>query len=362
MFGRLGRRCPGTGLVMAAGGFFNEIARKYCAYTGESLQQVKHGIAIDRDAPIPAAVGEQALLESAVFRVLLRRHEWFAHPNGISRVRMNSGDAPIVCLDSHFAGYRGREVASSQTVVEGALPWIDSTGEVHGVVGLRVIDCDGPDLLVRLAGTESRLVLRAVPHTRWESVIAAWHDGFAGSDDAPVWHEPAMTRAERRQDYLLGIDKALAWIGSGLLRRAALFHTMTSAYSTTMWTTGKVWMVEMDTRSDVAHDHQSFISCLLDPAWGLPVRLSDQWCECGTAPDPDNDRCCMVELEHTGLEQGSVRLRFRHIHHSFDSGRRRELLRAGADWQWLDRVLPEPAGAAAYRRGRRKGAIDEAQQ
>jgi len=74
-------------------------------------------------------------------------------------------------------------------------------------------------------------------------------------------------------------DRELAWLGSGLLRRIALFHSKASAaYSVRSWISDHEWKFELSMRRDVPFDHHRFVERLIDPAWGLPAAVSHSHC------------------------------------------------------------------------------------
>lgn len=333
---------------MSAGGRLANYIRKRCLYTGESFRYLKGSLkAIDNERPIPVATGDQALLESQVMAHLARGSEWWAHPVGISKVRITPRGDVVVHLDGHTELSGGRTFPMGSYAVEHLLPSAEPGIQVDGAVGLRVDAVQGTDLHLTRVGGSSRLVLRGTSGTRWRRELSDRWRSLDSGGYPPLWRESVLSSFERDDETAYPrttrADRDLAWLGSGLLRRIALFHTASSAYSTRSWIAHGEWKFELETRRDVPLDHNSFLKLLADPTWGLPLRISRSHCSCDDQPRPHDawyTRQCTYHLVHAGGQPGALQIRFLH-YPSPDGNIREKLERAGAAPAWLDRVMPK---------------------
>ena len=323
--------------VMGAGGGSADARRWFCRYTGESYQYVVSlGDGVDAVNPVPRVVGDQAVLEAEVFEKVAHGCDVTAHPLGISRVRTLPGGAPIVFLD----GGRRDEYPRGLDVVERILPFTGCDGEfLDGVAGLRVIAVRGVDLVVGLAGTAARLVLRGDADTRWSSHLAARESELISMGYRGGWTKLGLSGDEFRYRKE-SLRNRSSWLGSGILRRVAMVRTAGTGYANDVWRQGERWIIEMDTWSDVLVDHNVFLQWVSDPVWGLDLGLLNGRCGCADAGTYFRE--CRFELKHVDGRAGILQLRFRSW--SDDRGsaasRRKELGLVGADQGWLNRVLP----------------------
>ncbi|MFB8276968.1 hypothetical protein [Nocardia colli] len=324
-------------------GRYGTMLRTRRNYTGESYRDLRDYAALDNTRPIPVATGKQSWLESEIFREVTELREWTAHPLGIARVRINPDNSLIVYLDSHIQTRRGTIYSCSSFAVDNLLPFIRPDGELSGIPGLRVAAVDGRDLVVSLVDSRCRVTVRGVAGTRWTDHITELETWLKAENLPRCWSSPTSTSHER--DFQQEVPRTmshrrdLAWLGSALLRRIALFETTSTAFCTKDWVTAGTWFFELSTRHDVQIDHDAFISKLTDPVWGLPMRVEDSYCMCSGSSAFDTT--CNFDLIHTGSTPGELQLRFVHRRADHHDDLRSHLVKVGADEQWLDRVLPK---------------------
>ncbi|MEU8471149.1 hypothetical protein AB0F30_25160 [Streptomyces sp. NPDC029006] len=333
---------------MTMGGRLTRLARTRQQYTGEPFQVSRHALhGGDNQRPVTEATGDQAHLEAEVLAKLGTGGQWWSHPLGIAHVRPAFQSA-LIQLDSHTRFRRGTPYPRTAHALDRLLPSAEPGVQVTGVIGLRVASIEGVDLHLSLSGTTSRVILRGVPGTRWDELLdERWHR-WKEAGCPPLWRSPSLTDHEEAD--ILGHpetwkdERDLDWIGSALLRRVALFHTWSSAYSTRSWITGDEWIFELDTVLGVPLGHDVFLERLLDPVWGLPLRVDRHHCSCAERRDPDEGvhlRQCTYHLRYIGLPRGGLQLRFRHGHAVYASTDLRAVLESvGSPVKWLDRVLP----------------------
>ncbi|WP_143663885.1 hypothetical protein [Streptomyces sp. rh34] len=332
---------------MSAGGRLSTLARTRITYTGEPYQFALETLKGTHDLPpLPDVTGEQALLESQVMANLSDGGTWSAHPVGISGVRLSWDNPIMVHLDSHVELSRGENYPVAWHAGDRLLPYVGGGGEVGGVAGLRIAAIRGNDLHLTLASADSRLILRGITGTRWSDYLDERRRDLAVGHAAPLWDSPELTDFEwqDKQSYprTRGAEEDVAPLGSGLLRRVALFHTSNSAYSSRSWTTGSDWIFELDTRRDVRLDHDTLLGKLPAPVWGLPLRVVEHHCTCDDPPLTSDRymRQCTYELVHDDVPGCALQFRFRWGPAVYGKDARRQLERLGSDLGWLNRVLP----------------------
>jgi hypothetical protein len=332
---------------MSAGGRLANRIRMRCLYTGESFRHLKGSpMAIDNKCPIPLATGDQALLESQVMAHLAHGSEWWAHPLGISKVFIDSREATVVHLDGHTELSDGKTFPMDSYAIGHLLPYAEPGVQVNGAPGLRVEAIRGTELHLTRVGGTSRLVLRGTSSTRWRQELADRWQSLDSDGYPPLWRDQILSSFERDDETkyprVTKRDRDVAWLGSALLRRIALFHTSSSSYSTRSWLADGEWVFELDTRRDVPLDHDTLLARLTDPVWGLPLRINRSYCSCDGPPLPDDrwyTRQCTYHLAHTGGRPGGLQIRFRHYPPAGGTPREK-LKRIGANPSWLDRVMP----------------------
>lgn len=338
---------------MSAGGRFPKLLRERCLYTGESYSNLKNSrVFIDSRRPIPEATGDQAALEAQVMEYVAAGSFRWAHPVGISRVDITPDGGTLVHLDriGGVIDRRTRTYPMADSVVCQLLPWAQPGIQVDGAPGLRVKAVEGRDLHLTRAGGGGSVVLRGAQGTRWRQDLAERRRFLEKKGCPPLWEEAELSRHEcddeARYPATRKASRDLAWLGSGLLRRIALVHAASSAYSTRSWISDGNWIIELTTQRRVPLDHDRLLARLTDPRGGLPVRVSHSHCSCEAPPhlhDQRYSRTCTYSLVHDGRggeqRRGGLQLRF--YHDPFPGIDVRETLEiAGADQTWLDRVTP----------------------
>ncbi|MGW0504058.1 hypothetical protein [Micromonospora sp. NPDC003241] len=327
-------------------------------YTGEPFQHALNDLR--RCGPggaiIPAAAGEQAVAESMVMELLCRGGEWWPQPLGVTAAYI-SGTSLLLKLGSHTLVGTGRHLMLSDHAMQVLLPVKQpATREVEGIPGLRVEAIRDESAEVCLASTSGdvRLILRGVLGTRWADAIRAAADAALLAKTVPLWEQNSLDEAERegrrshRRRHEGGVG--LAWLGSGLLRRIALFGN-SSAYSIRAWISEGRWHLHLYTSRSVADHrvrHDEFLARLIDDDCGLPLVVTRQRCSCDRAVSgSDGDLDCVFELQHRDRRTlGALHLTCRWedtSHVDFAE----TLRRVGAGSHWIERVLPPPGGPAA---------------
>jgi len=253
-----------------------------CLYTGESVQQARRAVdRLETGAPPipPARTQAQQLLEARVFLSLLEsRDEYTRYPLGIVSVHPDPDGIAL-------------QVESEERAAEllfNLLPTYVSDHEVHGVPGLRITRRDRTAIELRVLGEPTRLRLTGLPSTLWRSAMARMLDKW--TDPSPTflrWQSSpgAWTdteRAHRAQwedtdDHFTQVRNRGAWLGSGLLRRAALLHTVSNTFFVDGYRGGAADAVRLVLRSSHVRGQgpgpHNIVAALADPAFGLPLHL-----------------------------------------------------------------------------------------
>ncbi len=321
--------------------------------TGESYQTAREALVRDRGAgALPAATGAQALLESMALRCLGIGEEFWAHPMGIASVRP-APDRVTVELDAFTSSpyYPGRFYGRAEHAGRCLLPHAQH-GDMHGMVGLRIVELRGLDLHVTLVGTASRMILRGARGAGWRGQLRLYQQSTSASGFEALYQEPHLTEAEvEHLEYYpeeSERDRELAWLGSGLLRRIGLFRSATAAFAVRPWVDEfDEWNVELSYPFTTTMDHAPLLAGLTDRRLGLPLRVRSTTCHCAEPRSATDQRrrVCRIELVHRDELPGVLQLRFTSEPAGWDaSGPRQRLASAGADPRWLDRVLPAVAG------------------
>ncbi|MGP3927939.1 hypothetical protein [Streptomyces sp. 8N616] len=315
-------------------------------YTGEphqlALEALRHA---DNRIPIPQASTQQAYLESQILAHLNSGGWWWAHPLGISAIRP-SDRWPVVLLDSHTELSGGAAHPMSDFAIVQLLPYAEPGIQVHAIPGVRVAATRGADLHLAMIGTDARVILRATKGTNWRQELSERRESLLDGKLHPLWEEPGLTHYEREHEaeapLTMRAERNLAWLGSGLFRRIALFHTSSSAYSTRSWIQSDEWRIELDTATGVSLDHNGFLARLCDRSWGIPLKIERHNCTCHLQFPPNRplSRQCTYYLAHTHDDSGELQIRFRSERAFEDDGVRATLESVGAEQSWLNRVLP----------------------
>lgn len=328
---------------MSARGRYPALLHTLNIYTGESIRGLADYAHISSTCPIPSAVGDQERLESEIFRQVSSLREWMAHPLGIAGVQIKPDNTLLVRLDDRFITRSGTVYTCSNAAARAILPVFIPDHELIGIPRLRVVSARGRDLTVSLVNSSARVTLRGAVGTRWADDIAEIERDVEHDRTPKLWTAPSADALERAVETEVAprtsIDRnSLGWLGSGLLRRVALFHTSCSAYDLKHVLRGDIWSIELFTRRDVPMDHQTLVTRLCAPRWGLPLKIGASHCRCDSTTR--RGVTCYFDLVPHDSRPGILRLEFAHTSHGPDEDIRNHLNRVGAKQNWIDRVLP----------------------
>ncbi|MFF2548100.1 hypothetical protein ACFVUY_36835 [Kitasatospora sp. NPDC058063] len=333
---------------MTSGGRLQKLARTRQIYTGEPFHVAKEMVRDGNNrSPLSTAPMRQAYLEAEVFAKLCSGGEWWPHPFGISSIQARVQSA-TAHLDSHTTFHDGTPYSRSAHALEALLPEAEPGIQVNGVVGLRVVGMDGRDLHLTLTDGDCHLILRGTAGVDWKGEIDERWNHLRKAGFPPLWREQQLTdhEVDHIRDYprVWSANRSLDWLGSALLRRLAMVHTSSTAHSVRSWVHDDEWVLQLDTVRGVELDHDAFLSRLLDPIWGIPLRIRQQRCSCDPRHRLGHDNYllqCTYHLEHTDdTYRGGLQLRFRHGLGAYTRNARATLASLGAAPKWLDRVLP----------------------
>ncbi|MEU0633255.1 hypothetical protein [Streptomyces sp. NPDC005989] len=306
--------------------------------------------------PAPAASPAQARLESLVLKQLGTSPSLCAHPFGIASLTSTSAS-----LTLHLDAYMGQERYSfPEHCLSRLLPTTpapDNGNDVPGIPGLRVsgIEAGGQRLhlhMVKDPEQEATLVL-VLPRglaEGWEAIEHRHRHWCQDNGLRPLWTTPHLDPVET--GYLSaypsreGSRARRAAVGSALLRRIALFHTVTAFYRVQCWDDGDSWKVDARTAHPRAHWHDQLLQRLCHPRWGLPVHVAHRFCHCAEpdAPYQWNHTCAFYFEGHTTGKDDPIYLRVHASPEGRDYDRQITTLRqVGAPAAWMARALPQEA-------------------
>ncbi|OLE27517.1 MAG: hypothetical protein AUG49_05100 [Catenulispora sp. 13_1_20CM_3_70_7] len=342
---------------MSTYGFSDKNSRRYRDYTGDGYQHARKVLLASRVFdPLPAASGTQELLEAQVMQYVGAGKAWWAHPLGIAGTRITDNGL-LVFLDGRTELSTQKTYPMSAYAAENLLPVAEVGSQVFGAIGLRAHVRSSTDLVVTTIEGDGEVVLRAAgdedpeEDADWAVTLARRSTDLV--DDTallPLWQQPGMTAHEQgdiaSHPLVRQGERSMAWIGSALLRRIALFHTASVAYSTKSWINPGEWIFEMAADSRAEGDHDLMLDQLSADRWGLPVDVVKEHCGCASAARNGSESYqCFFRLGHKGGLPGAVQLRFTRSRLP-DRDRMRGLFqRLGSDRTWLDKVLPHDPSA-----------------
>ncbi|MET9648603.1 hypothetical protein [Streptomyces syringium] len=333
---------------MSHGNNLSQQARYRARCTGRGHQSEHQFLSTTRlAAPIPEAAGEQALLEAALFERIDGIFDYCAHPAGVHSV-LPQPDHLTVRLDP----YLGRtDRALPLHSLAGLLPTY-YTGDKEdpegpgGVTGVRLLGIDERGLHLGMAGNAASATLTGPTSEQWRDHLAEHRAWCAENELAPLWDTPGLSEPETadraaHSSWYQILAKG-AWLGSGLLRRIGLFHTVASPYSLRYWNNGEDWKFELKYERGVPADHDDLIQHLLHPTWGLPLRVDHRHCECRPCDcDGGRERICSIDLAPLDGRYGGIGFRFRSTAQGYDlTEQYAKLVNSGAPSSWLRRALP----------------------
>lgn len=169
------------------------------------------------------------------------------------------------------------------------LPTYVADDEVHGVPGLRITRRDRTAIELRVLGHPTRLRLSGLPARLWRSAItrmlSKWIDPdpelLCWQSSPRSWTKPEAShrvRWDEATDHFVQVQQRGAWLGSGLLRRAALLHTVSNAFFLDGYRGGAFDVTRLVLRSSHVRGHgpgpHNIIAALVEPVLGLPLDLT----------------------------------------------------------------------------------------
>lgn len=336
---------------MSHGSLATQKARYRSRCTGighqESLAHLQSVHGQEGQDPVPFGGRDQARLEASVFGRLGGTSDYCAHPAGVARLHPDAGHLTVE-LDPRLGPDYSLARHSLQVLLPTRYTGAEQEGaaEPGGITGLRVLGIDERGLGLGLAGTDARLTLAGPSVRKWRVALAAHRADCRTDDCCPLWDAPELTPFEAAY---LARDVAwwkkqsdVAWVASGLLRRIALFHTVTTPYCVRYWQHGLGWKFELRYEHGVPVQHDELLAHLTHPRWGLALQINREHCACKPCDcDGGAERNCFLSLGAGLGRQGSVGIHFRRSAAGRDlTNTYGRLVAAGAAAEWLDRALP----------------------
>ncbi|MET9734495.1 hypothetical protein ABZZ79_28815 [Streptomyces sp. NPDC006458] len=229
-------------------------------------------------------------------------------------------------LTLHLDPYLGQERYSFPEHCLGRLlpaaPAPGSGDDLPGIPGLRVSGIEACDRQLRLHMLDSLgqpaglvLALPSGPSEGWVEVERRHRHWCEGNGLRPLWTAPSLDPVESA--YLSACPSLersrarRAAVGSALLRRIALFHTVTAFYRIQCWDDGDTWKIDARTAHPRAVWHDQLMQRLCHPKWGLTVNVSHRFCRCAEpdAPYQWNHTCSFYFDGHTTGKDDPLYLR-----------------------------------------------------
>ncbi|MGW1519807.1 hypothetical protein [Streptomyces sp. NPDC002287] len=251
-------------------------------YTGESVQQASRALESlkPEGPPIPSAASPaQQYFEARVLLGLLEfRNVYTRYPLGITAVHPEPEGIAL----------RVESEERAAEILFNLLPTYVSDNEVHGVPGLRITRRDRTAIELRVLGEPARLRLTGLPARLWRSAIATMLDKWIDPDAMLLcWKSSpkSWTDAEREHqaqwespsDHFTQVQQRGAWLGSGLLRRAALLHTVSNTFLLDGYggasDVARLVLRSSHVRGQGPGPHH-IVAALTDPTFGLPLHLT----------------------------------------------------------------------------------------
>ncbi|MER6305027.1 hypothetical protein [Streptomyces sp. NPDC001657] len=259
------------------------VALRRPLYTGEGVQQARQAIdGLPAGAsPIPVPAFEaQVRLEARVFLSLLENRNCYT--------RFPLGIAAMQPMSDGIALYVESEERAAEILFE-LLPALAPGGELHGLPGLRIVKRLRTAIELRVLDQPTRLRLSGLPARFWRSteqtMLSKWIDPDAMQlcwRAAPrTWttaEREHLSQWEDDNDRFVQVQQRGSWLGSGLLRRAALLHTVANTFLADGYRGAAADVTRLVVRSSHVRDRgpgpQHIVAALLDPVFGLPLRLT----------------------------------------------------------------------------------------
>jgi len=315
---------------------FAHAVRSRCQLTGESPRYLLNGNLADAEATIATAGTQQAILEARVMRALMTHRGYTAHPLGVSHTQLpREGSSVIVHVD---ATTPVTDDTLDQVMAHTLLPVRTADGRTTGVAGLRIArrqSKNRKDLLVEVVGSNARLTIRA--NVQWRLWLPRWRQHVLANGCMPLWDADGITAEEQKA--VPTEDERLAWLGSGLLRRIGIHHTVGRAYDVNGTVAEGLWRIQMSIHPGIESDHDAFVARLIAPAHGLPMKVASRSCTCGNKPTTAHNAgsACSFELRSNDPQlPGGLQLQF--ARSTPPAHMAAKLVAAGADRHWLARA------------------------
>ncbi|KUM95751.1 hypothetical protein AQI95_43025 [Streptomyces yokosukanensis] len=184
----------------------------------------------------------------------------------------------------------------------------------------------------------------------WEEIERRHRHWCEGNGLRPLWTTPGLGPVESAcLNAFPSLERSRerrAAVGSALLRRIALFHTVTAFYRVQCWDDGDTWKIDAHTAHPRARWHDQLLQRLCHPRWGLPVNVSDRFCHCAEpyAPYQWGHTCSFYFAGHTTEQDDPIYLRVHASPEGRDYDRQiKTLRRTGAPAGWMSRAFPRHA-------------------
>lgn len=288
--------------------------RSRCTGIGHQGSLQQHAAA-DSQLPVPDASRDQSRLEAEVFERLGGTIDYCAHPAGV---------AHVVPADTHLSVAVDPQLGPRHRLprhcLEALLPTqytgADEDGEgLGGAMGVRLRGIDAGGLHLGLVDTDAHVTLTGPTPKQWREILTDHRARCRGHHLRPLWDRLELTQPER--SYLAADSTwreervATAWVASGLLRRIALFHTVTKPFCVRYWQHGLGWKFELRYEHGVAVEHDAVIEYLTHPKWGMALQVQRDFCACKPCNcDAGAERSCWFTFGVRG-GHGEVGMHFR---------------------------------------------------
>ncbi|WKU42595.1 hypothetical protein Q3V23_00060 [Streptomyces sp. VNUA116] len=331
---------------MSHGNSLTQQARYRARCTGRGHQSEHQFLSATRPTTaIPEASGDQALLEAALFEHANGTASYCVHPAGVHSVDPRT-DHLTMRLDP-LLGRPDRPLAEHCLATLLPTQNTRSDEDPYGVPGIRLLSIDDRGLHLGMADSNASATLTGPTTAQWHAHLAAHRALCTESGLAPLWETASLSTPEAafraKHPTWQEILHRSAWLGSGLLRRIGLFHTVSNTYGLSYWFDGQDWKFELRYEHGVPVNHDELVQYLTHPAWGLPMRVDHRYCECRPCDcDGGRERICWIELVPTSSRATGISFRFRSTAKDRDlTDEYRSLIDSGASASWLERVLPK---------------------
>ncbi|MFF4331185.1 hypothetical protein ACFYZT_32355 [Streptomyces sp. NPDC001591] len=198
-----------------------------------------------------------------------------------------------------MAGRRDPQETQARDLAKVLLPRTDEYGEITGVPGARTRVENGQVLLC-LPDTTASVTLLGLDPAEWQKAVDDQDHEMITYGMTPChrdgpdrWH-PEERPYRRPSSWGAA---ASAWLTSGLLRRTCLIRSLGVPLAVTGWLNcrehdgGERWIIDptfAEGRS--ATGHRRLTALLAAPAWGMPVTVADEYCNCHLPADY-TDQC-----------------------------------------------------------------------